>query len=240
MIKNISLILVVVIYLVLVFTATVTTYATGENLSSDLNSQTSSNDVSSTSSETNSESSSSVNSSEDSDVSSTTSSDVSSNDSSDTGSTTSSDVSSTTSSESNESGSDEGNSSSETTSETTSSSEGGITSAGAGGGSTFIDETGSGGNVGIGNTSGTDTLEQPIDENEDLDHYVGNASTFGSKIYKVIWIPIVVALMCIGGLVYINLVYKKRFVQAGSTGKNSSGTKNARSSSKVPVARRRK
>lgn len=242
--KNICSFIVVILCFVLVFAATVTTYATG-NDQNDVNSNSSLNSSEDLNSDQSSEPD--TDSSVDSDINSDASdesSDVSSDTSSDTDSTP--DVNN---GEGNGEGEDEGDESGdgdsdsdETTSDTVSKpNSGGISSAGSGGGPTFIDETGSGSDIISGNSSQNNDVTIGTDrpaEDEEFEYYEGEVSTFGRRIGRVIWIPILMAVLCIAGLIYINVVYKKKFAH---TGRTSSGANAGSShSSHTPVARRRR
>lgn len=254
--KNTCSFIVVILCFVLVFAATVTTYATG-NDQNDVNSNSSLNSSENLNSDQSSEPN--TDSSVDSDVNSEAS-DTSSDTDSDTSSDVSSDVDSNPDVNNGEGngdgegenegeGEDEGDSngdgdgdSDETTSDTVSKpNSGGISSAGSGGGPTFIDETGSGSDIISGNSSQNNDVtigtDRPAEE-EEFEYYEGEVSTFGRRIGRVIWIPILMAVLCIAGLVYINVVYKKKFAHTGrsSSGANSGSLR----SSHTPVARRRR
>ena len=126
--------------------------------------------------------------------------------------------------ESTESSSEEtGSEGEEDTSSSSTSSKKPITSVGAGGGSTFVDETDP--NVSLpqvtskvessdeqdtpGNIPGTDDFE-----GEDYDE--GETISMASRIYNVIWIPIVISLICIGALIYVNVAFRKKFGEVKS------------------------
>ncbi len=158
-------------------------------------------------------------SSNDSTSSDTSSDETASGDTSSDG-TTSGDASSDESTSSDETTSGEENTSSdqtasgeENTSSDTTSSQRPITSQGAGGGSTFIDEFGSIVDVTVpsgedGETE-NDVTEEEIDEGE---HFVSeNISQMSAIIGKIIWIPILFVLLAIGGLVYVNVFYAKKY-----------------------------
>ena len=174
-----------------------------------------------------SSSSATVSSESSSDVSSETSSEeTSSNESTSSDETYSEETSSEegTSSEedtsSEESSSEEGTSSDEsssdeaTSSTTSTTSKPGQSSAKPGGGSTFIDETGS-------NVTGSiptvdveegdeEQLYSPDEEAEGVDEEIeeyegGKVVAMSSLVYRYIWIPILISLLCIGGLIYVNV-----------------------------------
>lgn len=115
--------------------------------------------------------------------------------------------------------SQEGNSSN--ASSTTSSKK--TTSKGSGGGKTFIDEYGS--TITI--TTTEDEVEEELEEGEDEEeHYVDeNTLKMSSTIAKVMWIPIVFAVLSAAGLVYFNVFYAKKYKQAKKNSKELFGVK---------------
>ena len=120
------------------------------------------------------------------------------------------------------------------------SSGGGVTSQGAGGGKTFIDETGSGSDILIGSVesgNNTQTDERPADDDENIDFFEGKVSTFAGKIYKVIWLPIVLSVICIAALIYVNVVLKNRLIPAQAHGASRRSRSGVRS--KTSASRRR-
>lgn len=153
----------------------------------------------------------------------TSSTDKTSSTSSSSGtSDTSSNKTSSTSSPSKDTSSDK--SSSTTTSKTSStSSKKGVSSAGAGGGKTFINEYGSTVTVPE-NTQGVTQEETVGDAGDDIaeeDYFTDETvSTMGKLIGKVIWIPILFAVLAIAGLIYVNVFYAKLFKGMGKKNKN--------------------
>lgn len=148
-------------------------------------------------------SSSESSSSDGGDSSSDTSSGVGSDVSSDTSSDTGSDSTSSDDTSSDDSTSDD-TSSGDTTSKRP------VTDGGNGAGNTFIDENGS--QVLGGNTSPNDSSAiEPEDEN----HFQNETTTAAVSIYKVIWIPILLCIVCIIGLVYVNIFMRPRFEPVG-------------------------
>lgn len=158
-------------------------------------------------------------SSTESDAGSDTDSDVES----DTESSSESDSSDETSS--NELSSDEMSSDEQTSSSGTSSKKP-ITSQGSGGGSTFIDESGS--QIGQNNSSTTvsvpgnliGTEQDDEEEEDDGNHFTGKTTFAATSIYKIIWLPILLIVLCVGGLVYVNVFVKKQYAIQKSSKKS--------------------
>lgn len=227
--RDLISVLTIILCLSLMFAATMTVMATepegGAESSSSQNTET---EVSSSDEGIGSDESSEENESSSSDESS--------------GDETSSDESS--SEESSDESSEDGESSDESSEEETSSEETSskkpIYSNGAGGGSTFIDENDS--QIAEGNSSivssepttssGTSSTGEIQPEDE---HFEGEATTVKDKIFKVIWIPIVVSVLCIAGLVYVNLFWNKH-----SKPIHSARTSSQNNDSKSTGAKRRK
>ncbi len=144
-----------------------------------------------------------------------------------------------------ETSSGEGTSSDEETSseETTSSKPNKPITSGGGHGSTFVDETGS--QLASENTVSTELevgedfisgdYNEGIDEDID-EYYQGEEQGFvADNIYKIIWIPITIALLCIVGLIVVNVMFKKKYPKV------KSGTaRNGRNSNEAPKRRSRK
>lgn len=173
--------------------------------------------------------------------------------------TTTSDVSSeaaSSSDEQNSSGeetSSEGETSSETDTDTSSdeetSSEGTtsskpnkpITSGGNPDSSKFIDETGS--QLASENQVSTDgkhdedfisgEYEEGVDEELDEEYEGENGGFVADGIYKIIWIPITVAVLCIVALVVVNVMFRKKYP------KNKKGASHDRRSSTYEAPKRR-
>lgn len=201
---------------------------------------------------------SSVSSATSSDTSSEVESDVSSDTSSD--GAVSSEVSSsdeTSSSEgtsSDETSSDETSSEENTSSESSSSgtsSSGGTTSkpgqssAKPGGGSTFIPESGSEVTVPSAPTPSIDVEEgdeeqlyTPDEETEGVDEEIeeyegGKVISMSSLVYRYIWIPVLISLLCIGGLIYVNISFKLKYPKSESiASKSGSSAKTKKSGAK--------
>ena len=195
----------------------------------------SSESSSATSSETSSEETSSNES---------TSSDESSSEENTSSDESSSDESSSDESSSDESSSEEGTSSDESSSEEETSSTASTTSkpgqssAKPGGGSTFIDETGSNVTVSVPTVDveegDGEQLYIPDEEAEGVDEEIeeyegGKVVAMSSLVYRYIWIPILIALLCIGALIYVNVFVKIKIF----------GDKAAHSSNKTRKATRK-
>ena len=210
-----------------------------------------SSDVSSVASSENSsvDSSSEVSSDASGEISSDNVSDAQGSDSSDT-SDTSDVLDSSDSSDSSEDGSSdtssEGDSSEDSSSDNPSSgtttSRPHITSQGAGGTTnSFIQEDPSDLSQ---NNSMTSSTSSDTTEGDDEGYYVENTevTNFAKKIYKVIWIPIVIAVLCVVGLLYVNVMYKKGIGFAKTTTPTSSRgpVRKKRSSREINTARRKR
>ena len=88
------------------------------------------------------------------------------------------------------------------------------------GGSTFIDETGS--NVSLPSQGGTE-VEEGEDETlytedaemgveEEIEHHEGGkVVAMSSLVYRYIWIPILLAVLCVAALIYVNISFKAKF-----------------------------
>lgn len=225
--NTISYILVMVLCISVMLAATATVMATeegGQDSASSVSTATSveQDSSSSDSSSTESDLSSSSSNLDTNSNSSETSSDQSSTDSSSSDSEESSSESS-----SSEDSTSSGNMSSDTTSSTPQNS-GGITSAGAGGGHTFIDETGSAVS-GIGGNESTETssaIDQEDHEDfvEDEDHYETDVTSQRARILRWIWIPSIIAALCIAALVYVNIKFRSLF-KTGAASKKSATKK---------------
>ncbi len=91
------------------------------------------------------------------------------------------------------------------------------------GGSTFIDETGS--NVSLpfqGGIEVEDGDEETLDTEEEMgveeevEHYEdGKVVAMSSLIYRYIWIPILLSVLCVVALVYVNTAFRLRFASGG-------------------------
>ena len=181
-------------------------------------------------------------SSEDSSTSSTeqTSSDVSADSSTDETSSEEGTSSEGDTSSDEEASSEEGSTSSETTS---SKPHKPITSGGNPDSNKFVDETGS--QLASENVVSTDDThdddlisneyEDGVDEELD-EYYEGDESGFvADDIYKVIWIPITIAVLCIVGLIVVNVMFKKKYPKA-----KSGAASNSKTSGEAPRRRSRK
>lgn len=79
-----------------------------------------------------------------------------------------------------------------------------ITSNGAGAGDTFVDETTSN----IGGASGNDSTGNTED---DMNHFSSETTNSAAAILKVIWLPILLIVVCVVGLIYINMFVKPKY-----------------------------
>ena len=93
------------------------------------------------------------------------------------------------------------------------------TSAGRPNGNTFINEYGSAVTIPDEDLNQDGTEDEYVDEEEIIDEeehfYIDdNVRKMGSVIAKVIWIPILFAVLAIAGLVYVNVFYPRQFKQS--------------------------
>lgn len=224
MLKNGALALFNVLCIVLIVVSAITVSAVGEEDSS-------SQQSSETSSVTEQPSSSSDNDS------SSTDSTVSNNESEDT-SSIESDLESSDTSESDTSSID-GDSSEEDSSDSTSSkntsSKKPIHSTG-GHGNTFISQDVTTGTQSVITSSAAPTVSVDYFESydDDEEHYVARSNSAASAIYKIIWIPIVLIVLCTGGLVTANVMFRKKYP------KKAEGGVSRRTSKSRGAVRRRK
>ena len=111
-----------------------------------------------------------------------------------------------------------------------------IHSGGMSGSGTFVD------NVPSQNVS--TEIEEPISSeyvegtDEEIDYYQGKATTVASDIYKIIWIPAVISVLCIAALVTVNVMFRKKYPKAKSGATRTSRT--SKSSSTAPKRRGQK
>lgn len=116
-----------------------------------------------------------------------------------------------------------------------------ITSGGNPDSSKFIDETGS--QLASENQVSTDgehdedfvsgEYEDGVDEELDEEYEGENGGFVADGIYKIIWIPITVAVLCIVALVVVNVMFRKKYP------KNKKGASHDRRSSTYEAPKRR-
>ncbi len=202
MLKNLALALFNVLCIVLIVVSAITVSAVGEEDSS----------LSQGSSETSS-AASQTSSSSDSDVSSSTDATSSDNESDSTssgdGSSDSSDSSELDTSSVDSDSSVE--SSFDSTSSKNTSSKKPVHSTG-GHGNTFISQDVTTGNQSVITSSAAPTVSVDyVESSDDEEHYVARSNSAASEIYKIIWIPIVLIVLCTGGLVTANVMFRKKY-----------------------------
>lgn len=71
---------------------------------------------------------------------------------------------------------------------------------------------------------------------EELEHYVARATTIANDIYKVIWIPILLIVLCIAALVIVNVMFRKKYPKTAKSGASRRGRS---SSHEAPKRRKR-
>ena len=71
---------------------------------------------------------------------------------------------------------------------------------------------------------------------EELEHYVARATTIANDIYKVIWIPILLIVLCIAALVIVNVMFRKKYPKTAKSGASRRGKT---SSHEAPRRRKR-
>ncbi len=99
----------------------------------------------------------------------------------------------------------------------------------------FTSSTSSQDSAASSNTDSTSSDVTSYTDSADEEQYKGKAVSLADGIYKYLWIPVVIALLCIGGLVAVNAMFRKKYPKAG---KGSHGTHS--SSSHDGPHRRRK
>ncbi len=154
-----------------------------------------------------------------SDNSKVSSTESSSTDSTNSAASSSSESSSDISSSSSKDSSSDENSSTNTSSGNTSSKKP-IHSTGDHG-NTFIDQDFTSGTESTTtNVSTPDASLISSDYNEgidiEIDNFVGRTNSAANQIYKIIWIPIVMAVICVGALVTVNILFRKKYPKAQS------------------------
>ena len=207
--KRLTAILVVILCMALTVAVGISVSATeGDGSVSSVESVSSDSSVASSSEETSSLTSSETAASSDSEMSSEQVTSSEESNSSEEETSSDSEVSSEEAT-----GSEEETSSQETSSKKP------ITSGGAHDGNTFIEQTGS--ELASDNSVSGTGDDEPISsdyaegvEDEIGDEYQGNTSFVSDKIYKIIWIPIVFAVLCIAGLVVVNILFRKKYPKA--------------------------
>lgn len=126
-------------------------------------------------------------------------------------------------------------SSSKTSSSASSKSSGHVKSGGAGKSKTFIDEDDVSGNNDLpanADEGNTGYGNEGVEDDEDVEHYETEITTYGKMMLKIIWIPIVIAVLCIVGLLYVNISFNNKYGKGNSHG-------NAKRKKKSAVKRRR-
>lgn len=97
-----------------------------------------------------------------------------------------------------------------------------INSTGGHGGSTFIEQNVS--QIASQNTGTTSSEAELISSeysegtDEEIDHFVARATTIANDIYKIIWIPITLAVICVIALVTVNVLFKKKYPKTARSG----------------------
>ena len=218
MLKNWALALFNVLCIVLIVVSAMTVSAVGE--------EDSSSQQSSEASSVTEQPSSSL------DNDSSTDSTVSDDESEDT-SSSESDSESSDASESDASSTDDDSSdadSSDSTSSKKTSSKKPIHSTG-GHGNTFISQDVTTGTQSVITSSAAPTVSVDYDESydDDEEHYVAHSKSAANAIYKIIWIPIVLIVLCTGGLVTANVMFRKKYPKKteGGAGRRSSKSRGA-------------
>ena len=86
------------------------------------------------------------------------------------------------------------------------------------GGNNFIDQDGDqlasqNASTSSGTASGDGLVSEGYVEDDDSDtnFFQGKATTVAENIYKVIWIPILLALICVAALVFVNIWFNKKY-----------------------------
>lgn len=218
MLKNLALTMFNVLCIVLIVVSAMTVSAVGE--------EDSSSQQSSEASSVTEQPSSSL------DNDSSTDSTVSDDESEDT-SSSESDSESSDASESDASSTDDDSSdadSSDSTSSKKTSSKKPIHSTG-GHGNTFISQDVTTGTQSVITSSAAPTVSVDYDESydDDEEHYVAHSKSAANAIYKIIWIPIVLIVLCTGGLVTANVMFRKKYPKKteGGAGRRSSKSRGA-------------
>ena len=115
-----------------------------------------------------------------------------------------------------------------------------IISDGGHGGNTFIEQDVSQlTSLNTGTTSSEAVLissDYSEGTDEELEHYVARATTIANDIYKVIWIPILLIVLCIAALVIVNVMFRKKYPKTAKSG----ASRRVRSSSHEAPKRRKR
>lgn len=115
-----------------------------------------------------------------------------------------------------------------------------IISDGGHGGNTFIEQDVSQlTSLNTGTTSSEAVLissDYSEGTDEELEHYVARATTIANDIYKVIWIPILLIVLCIAALVIVNVMFRKKYPKTAKSGASRRGRS---SSHEAPKRRKR-
>ena len=213
MLKNWALALFNVLCIVLIVTSAITVSAVGENDGVTSQESVEVSSINEQSSYSVDDEFSLVNSSSESE---SFSSDSSVSDNTDSSDLLESDTSSTVETSSDESSSD-------STSSKNTSSKKPIHSTGGHGG-TFIEQdvTSSRQSVTTSSTvstTSTESLESYVeDEDEDVDHYVAHSKSAANAVLKLIWIPIVLIVLCTGGLITANVMFRRKYPKKADDG----------------------
>lgn len=219
MLKNLAMALFNVLCIVLIVVSAITVSAVGEEDSSSQQSSEASSVTEQPSSSLDNDSSSTDSTASD-DESEDTSSAENSSESSDS---LESDTSSTDGDSSEEDSSD-------STSSKNTSSKKPIHSTG-GHGNTFISQDVTTGTQNVITSSAAPTVSVDYDESyyDDEEHYVAHSKSAANAIYKIIWIPIVLIVLCTGGLVTANVMFRKKYPKKteGGAGRRSSKSRGA-------------
>lgn len=65
--------------------------------------------------------------------------------------------------------------------------------------------------------------DEYVDDPEgDEDHFQGEATYVASDIYKIIWIPAVISVLCIAALITVNIMFKKKYPKTSRGGSSNS------------------
>lgn len=77
-------------------------------------------------------------------------------------------------------------------------------------------------------------ISESVDE-EEIDYFQAKVASASKGIYKIIWIPIVLSILCIGGLVTVNVLFRKKYPKKGTA---PSRRRNKSHSHEAPKKRR--
>ena len=65
--------------------------------------------------------------------------------------------------------------------------------------------------------------DEYVDDPEHDDHFQGQATTVAGDIYKIIWIPAVISVLCIAALITVNVMFKKKYPKGQKSGSSHEG-----------------